>query len=238
MTPLLATASEAINERMQQSFKAQAFQEVQSEIDSEFIVNLKMRPMQLVGMEVPSVRPGAPASEKVRILDTQMARDWQETVTGLIEDEIEDKVRQKAEEVRPMTSVIQESVLLFQNNPDLIIGTKGFDRELAERFVRLAKAYEVKTAQGTLGYGVNVQPLINEIRADLAKERGADGARTEARTEQQRQQALSQPRTEGGQFDAPQAGISSKSGMSGEPADDYSTFWAASGLAGNPNLNI
>lgn len=222
---------------MTETFKAQAYKEVEQEIDEAFIPALRLRPMQLVGMEVPSVRPGAKPDEKIKILDTQMARDWQETVTGLIEDEIEDKVKTKTEQVRPMTSVIQNSALMFQNNPDLIIGTKGFDQELAERFVRFAKPFEVKTAQGVIGYHGEVQQLINEIRADLAKERGAIGARAEDRAEQQRKAAALQARTPAGQFEAPQAGISSKSGMSGEPADDYADFWRATGLAG-PSLSI
>lgn len=236
VTPLFGAAFESIGTRMEATFKAQAFQELESEIDEQFLTALRQPAMRLVGQEVPSVRLGAPADEMTKILDTQMARDWQQTVASIIEDEVNDKVQQKVDAVRPMTSVIQESALLFQNNPDLIIGTKGFDPELAERFTRLASAYEVKTAKGVIGYGVNVQPLINELRAGLSKERGASGARAEDRAVAQRAAAAAQPRTEGGQFDSPQAGISSKSGMSGEPGDDYSAFWSATGLA--PGLTI
>ena len=236
VTPLFGAAFDSINTRMESTFKAQAFQELESEIDEQFLTALRQPAMRLVGQEVPSVRLGAPADEMTKILDTQMARDWQQTVASIIEEEVNDKVQQKIDTVRPMTSVIQESALLFQNNPDLIIGTKGFDSELAERFTRLAQAYEVKTAKGVIGYGVNVQPLINELRSGLSKERGASGARAEDRVVAQRAAAAAQPRTESGKFDSPQAGISSKSGMSGDPGDDYSAFWSATGLA--PNLTL
>ncbi|QNN98097.1 hypothetical protein SEA_FEDE_49 [Microbacterium phage Fede] len=234
-------ASGAIADRMEAQFKADAFKEIQNEIDEKFIEGLQLRPMQMVGMEVPSLRNGAPPEEKMKILDSQMAKDWQETVKGLIEDAVEDKVQTRQDQLRPMLSVIQDSVALGQNNPDLIPNTRGFDLELATRFVKLAKAYEVRTAKGVIGYGVNVQPLINELRSTLATERGANGEqqKQEARAVQQRQQAAAQPRTESGQFDAPQAGIPSKTGMSGEPAEDYSTFWSATGvLGGGSNLNI
>ena len=239
--PAFAEASAKITERMENQFKSQAFKELEDELDPQFIDTLRLRPMQMVGMEVPSLTPGASPDAKIKILDSQMARDWQEAVSGLIEDEVQAKVRTRQDELRPMTSVIQESILLGQNNPDLIPGTKGFDKELAARFVKFAKAYEVKTAKGVIGYGVNVQPLINELRAGLAKERGVTGERSsqEARLEQQRQQAAAQARNGQGQFEAPQAGITSKAGMSGAPPEDYSQFWKSSGIMpGGMNLNI
>lgn len=241
MIPAFATAGAEITKRLEAQFQSQAFQELRGEINEAYLDGLRLRPLQMVGMEVPSIRPDAKDGEMMKILDSQMARDWQEAVTGLIEDEVKDKVAQRQDQLRPMLSVIHDSIQLGQNNPDLIPGTKGFDLELATRFVKLAKAYEVKSAQGVIGYQVNVQPLINELRAGLAQERGASGERQkqDARVVQQREKAAAQPRTEGGQFDNPQAGISSKSGMSGGPADDYSAFWSATGiLPGGSNLNI
>ncbi|QJD52956.1 hypothetical protein SEA_PHEDRO_49 [Microbacterium phage Phedro] len=239
--PAFAAAGAKITERMENTFKAQAMQELQTEIDEVFINGLKLRPMQMVGLELPSLRQGAGKDEKVKILDSQMARDWQETVTGLLEDEIADKVQQKTEEVRSMTSVIQESILLGQNNPDLIPGTVGFDKELAERFTKIAKAYEVKTQKGVIGYAVNVQPLINELRSSLAAERGATSAnkQNEERAAQQRAKAAAQPRTEEGKFDQPQAGIQSKSGQSGKVEEGYDHFWSALKMhPGGSNLSI
>ncbi|QPL14201.1 hypothetical protein SEA_ATRAXI_47 [Microbacterium phage Atraxi] len=239
--PAFAAAGAKITERMENTFKAQAMQELQTEIDEVFIKGLRLRPMQMVGLELPSLREGAKPDEKIKILDSQMARDWQETVTGLLEDEIADKVQQKTEEVRSMTSVIQESILLGQNNPDLIPGTAGFDKELAERFTKIAKAYEVKTAKGVIGYAVNVQPLINELRSGLATERGASTANkaNEERAAQQRAKAAAQPRTEEGKFDQPQAGIQSKSGQSGKVEEGYDHFWSALKMhPGGSNLSI
>ncbi|WZB39206.1 hypothetical protein SEA_JORDANFARM_52 [Microbacterium phage JordanFarm] len=237
--PAFATASAAITERLEKTFKAQAFQELQSEIDPKFVEALQLRPMQMVGMEVPSVRRGAGKDEMMKILDSNMAREWQETVNGLIEDEIDDKVKTKTEEARGMTSVIQSSILLGQNNPDLIPGTKGFNPELAARFVKFAKAYEVRTANGVIGYQVDVQPLVNELREAIAAERGAGDAnkKNEERAAQQRAQAAAQPRTTEGKFDAPQAGIKSTAGMAGEPEESFGDFWRAAGIL-PPGMNL
>lgn len=171
------------------------------------------------------------------IRDGQQARDYIEGASKLIERGVEDLVGTKNRELQPLRSVIQESFLLFQNNPDIVEGSKTFDKELATRFASMAQSFAFIHNGQTIGYQGNVQPMLNELRTNLAKERGASGERVNAaqRAEQQRQVAAQQQRQPNGQFQGqqPQAGIPSTQGMSADKGedDDYGAFWQASGAA-------
>jgi hypothetical protein len=112
---------------------------------------------------------------------------------------------------------IHASVALFQNNPDLIPGTKGFDKGLADDFARMARPYEIRVDGKLQGYSVPVQPMIDNLRA----------TRAERQLPQPAPQAAPQP-------DPPQAGISSKAGSSTEK-EDFSTLFGTIGL---PNMVI
>lgn len=127
----LGPASTATNERMVGAFRNAAIQEFQAEIDPKFTEALRYLPMQMVGMEVPSIAANAKPGEMTRLTDSESARKWQETVNTLIDRQIDSMVAEKVDEARPMTSIIQESFLMFQNNHDLVPGTKQFDPELA-----------------------------------------------------------------------------------------------------------
>lgn len=218
---------------MTQSFQAAALEELKSKADPKYFEALAMHPYRLVNQTVPSLVPGEP-DKKLR--DTQEARDWQEATAQLLKEEADALVKDRQAEIAPIMGVIQDSVMLFQNNPDLVPRTQQYDKELADRVMEIGKSYEYRVGGKLLGYHTNMQPIINSIRADLAKSRGASGERSnQARTEQQRQQAAAQARTESGQFavDGPQAGITSKAGMSGEEGEDYSAFISALGLPVN-----
>ena len=206
-------------------FRNSAAQEVQQSIDPRYFEALQSHPRMLVGTEVPSLK----GEGMERLKDTQDAREWQEATASLLTNEINSLASSKADSVRPMMSVIQESVLMFQNNPDLVPGTSAYDEDLAAVFTEIAQAYELRVNGKLYGYQVPVQPLINQIRQALAEERGAAGVPTPAPS------AALQPRNAAGQFDSPQAGIASKAGMSGGEGDDYSTFWGAVGM---PNVTI
>ena len=240
VTPLFAPARQEAFKRMEQSFRTAAINELQDEVNPEFIDALGVQPGQLVGNELPSIRIGAPKEEKFKPLDRQQAKQYQDDLREMIESQVQARAQEKSEELRPMATVIQESFLLFENNPDLIKGTKGYDAELATRFAEIAQSYEVKVGGRVIGYqDINVQPLINSLRADLAKQRGANGANAaNARAEQQRQAAAQQERDDAGKFQGPQGGILSKAGNSGEAADDYSAFWAASSVPNGGTLGI
>lgn len=233
IAPKFGEASNAIQERMESSFRATALNEVREAIDPRFMEVLGKRPLLLVGDSVPNLKDRTKPDMVLR--DSSEAREYQETLQGLLEDEVNDKVAQKSESVRPMMSVIQESVLMFQNNQDLVPNTKQYDPELAKRFTDIAKSYELRVNGKLYGYQVNVQPLINSIRSQIAVERTKNGA-APAPAASAAPAGQQQPRNQQGQFEAPQAGISSKSAMSGEGGDDdFSVFWAAAGM---PNVNI
>jgi len=222
---------------MAASFRKQAAEEFRNEIDPQFINTLRSSPFLLVGTEVPDLRPNAQPQDKVKLLDTQMARDYQEALSQQIENEIQSRVDSRTEQVRPLLGVIQESVQMFQNNPDLVVGSKQFDPDLAERFASMASAYEYKLNDKVIGYQVNVQPLINSIRSQLEKERGADGVvQQQAQTARQQQAAAQAREQETGRFSGPQAGIPSTAQQTGAAAeDDMSTFWAGVGM---PDVTI
>ena len=239
LTEVFDNSLSSINSKMEEAVRATATREVYESIDKEFSEALEFHPMELVGQEVPDVRRGAAQGAKIRINDSAQARDWQDAVQQIIKREVDSEVQKKTEDLKPMMSVVQGSVQLFRNNPDIVPGSKNFDKELATRFARAAATYEVKAGAKRIGWHGDAQPLLNELRSNLAKERGATGARQEERAAQQRAKAAEQPRTTEGRFDAPQAGVQSKSGMSGaSDEEDYSTFWSATGLRPGSNLSI
>ncbi|QKY80407.1 hypothetical protein SEA_PABST_49 [Microbacterium phage Pabst] len=240
VTPLWAPAREEAFKRMDQSFRQAAIQQLQEEINPEFITSLQSTPSELVGQEVLSIRAGAPADEKVVLRTRADAAEYLQDLNGIVQKEINGITAERRDAARPIATVIQESFLLFENNPDLIPGTKGYDHELASRFAEIASTYEVKINGKVIGYqDINVQPLINSLRKDLEKQRGANGVTAaQQRAEQQRQAAAAQERNTAGQFQGPQGGVLSKSGNQGDAAEDFSAFWSASGVQAPGTLGI
>ncbi len=195
----------------------QAFESLQTEYPKHFDA-LRMHPRNLVGKEVPSTK--GPGMEVLR--DSADAADWQAAMKQILIDEVASRVETQKDTLRDVFSTVHSSISLFQNNTDLIPGTKQFDRELADAFVAAAKDYELKTNGKLIGYSVPVQPIVNAIRAQLAAQRAAKAAApapASAPTAQQ-QRAAEQARTPQGQFDGPQAGIRSQAGASAEPGSD------------------
>lgn len=218
---------------METSFKASAEEEFRAEIDPEYFEVLKLHPFELVGQEVPSIRPN---EKTFKPRDTEEAKNYLEATQKLIDRGIAAKVQQKTDEARPVVSMLQESALMFSNNPELIPGTAQYDPELAKLFTDSAKPYERRVGGKLYGYAVPVQPLINSLRQVLANQRGATGEQSaQARREAAARQAANQPRGTDGTFqtvDGPQAGLTSTAAMSGKPSgdEDYSPFWDALGM--------
>ena len=231
VVPLLTDAAQKINERLEHSFRASAEQSVRERIDPKYYEYTELHPLQLVGKPLPSVngddKPFVPR-------DTQDARDWIDATKMLIEAEVKDITAAKEKEAQPLRSIIQDSVMMLTNNKDLIPGTVEYDPELNRKFTAMAQPFEMRGAKGELlGYQGNMQPLINELRTDLATQRG-----TTAGAQSAQAQAAAQDRNALGQFDAPQAGLTSKSDLAGEGGDDYDTFWRAALPGVNPGLVI
>lgn len=182
---------------------------------------LQKHPRLLIGQEVPRV--GAEGTETLR--DSADAAEWQEAVKGQLVAEVRDRAVRLAEAGAADLVTVHGSIELFQNNHDLVPGTQQFDRELADRFVGLAKPYEARTPDGKLyGYTIPVQPLVAQLRTQIAGERAARPAAPAA--------PAAAPAAQAAVVDEPpQAGLVSKAGAGGE-AEDFSALFGTIGLSG------
>lgn len=183
---------------------------------------LGKHPRLLVGQQVPSLK----GSGMETLRDAADARDWQDAVKHLLAEDVSARAETKAGELKDVFTTVHSSIDLFRNNVDLIPGTKQFDKELANEFAALAKEYEARSNGKLIGYSVPVQPMINQLRSRLATSRAAAPAAPAAPSPAQ-QRAAEQPRTPAGQWDAPQAGISSKAGQSGDGDDVAGQLYGA-----------
>jgi hypothetical protein len=172
----------------------------------------------LVGQSVPAI--GKEGNETLK--DANDAREWQDAVKSLLVAEVRDRAEKAMEESSDFMTTIHASIDLFTNNPDLVPGTKDFDVDLANRFATMATPYELRVEGKLQGYTIPVQPLIENIRNQLIKERENTPA------------APAAPAAPKAPPEPPQAGIPSKAGA-GSDAEDFSTLFGTIGL---PNLKI
>jgi hypothetical protein len=175
-----------------------------------------------VGTQVPAI--GKEGMETLR--DSNDAKEWQEAVKALLVAEIREQATAKMEESADFMQTVHASIDLFKNNPDLIPGTKDFNRTLADQFAGMMEPYEVRVDGKLQGYSIPVQPIIEKLRANLKTAASAPpvvGAAPPA--------AAPSPRPAP---EPPQAGIQSKA-SSGAEREDFSTLFGTIGL---PNLQI
>lgn len=168
--------------------------------------------------------------------DADDAREWQDAVKSILVEEVRERANKAMDENSDFMATVHASIKLFQDNTDLVPGTREFDVELANRFATLAQPYELRVDGKLQGYSIPVQPIIDQLRTQIAAERaaaatpaaGGDSASTNA--------PAAEPGT--GQVppepDPPQAGIPSKAGANSE-AEDFSTLFGTIGL---PDLQI
>lgn len=191
-----------------------------------YFAALEQHPRLLVGRKVPAI--GREGEELLR--DTNDAREWQDAVKQLLVAEVRDRAGRAMEESGDFLRTVHQSIELFQNNVDLIPGTKSFDVELANRFATLAAPYELRVDEKLHGYSIPVQPIVNQLREQLKAERAAKSApAAPATTASPAAPAATPPAA-----DPPQAGIQGKAG-SGASTEDFSTLFGTIGL---PNLQI
>ena len=164
--------------------------------------------------------------------DSNDAKEWQEAVRSLLVAEIQETAKAKMEESRDFMETVHASIDLFKNNKDLIPGTKNFDRELADTFAKMMTPYEVRVEGKLQGYSIPVQPIIDNLRGQIATRRQAAPTGTsqapaaaQARASDQAARPPAEP---------PQAGIQSKAGNVTEK-EDFSTLFGTIGL---PHLQI
>lgn len=213
---------------MARFYQGQALEEIREE-HSQYFDALEKHPRLLVGEEVPSI--GREGSEVLR--DTADATEWQEAVKSIMVDEVRSRASKALDEQGDFLTTLHASIELFQNNTDLIPGTAEFDVELANRFTTLATPYELRVEDKLQGYSIPVQPLVDNLRAQIARERAAAPPLPPSPVSTSRTPtepvASSQPVP-----DPPQAGIPSKAG-NGTHEEDFSVLFGTIGL---PNLQI
>lgn len=184
----------------------------------------------LVGTQVPALNGQEGEMETLR--DASDAREWQEAVKMLLTDEVNERATKQLEENKGILDTVHAAIELFTSNKDLVPGTRQFDRQLADRFASMVKPYELRVEGKLHGYTIPVQPIIDQLRAQLVAER--------AKTVAAAPEAASAPQRKAGApqrppADPPQAGIGSKAGSSGGEEEDFSTLFGTLGL---PNLRI
>lgn len=188
---------------------------------------LEQHPRLLVGTEVPALRGEGTETLK----DSADAKEWQEAIKSLLMAEVNDRTNKAMEGSSGYLETLHQSIQLFQDNLDLIPGTKGFDVDLANRLTDLLKPYEVRDEESKKlhGYSIPVQPIVTQLRTQLTAERAKAPAAPSpvagAAAPAGGAAAVAEP---------PQAGITSKAGNSGE-AEDFSTLFGTLGL---PDLRI
>ena len=226
LTDTFAEISTKLEANMNDSMLESSLAVVREEYGNYFNA-LEQHPRMLVGQEVPSLN--GEGMETLR--DSADAKEWQEAVKNLLSREVQDRASRQGEEMAATFDTLHASVDLFKNNPDLIPGTKQFNRGLADEFASLVKDYEVRNEAGKLiGYGLQVQPLINNLRAQMKSRTVAETSKPTAPAPSGRpvQQQPAPP--------APQPGILSSAGSSGgDSSSDFSTLF---GTLGMPDLVI
>lgn len=189
----------------------------------QYFAALEKHPRLLVGQQVPAI--GKEGMETLK--DSKDAAEWQEAVRSILVQEIRAKAQEQLDASKDYLETIHASVDLFKTNRDLIPGTQGFDRELADSFATMAKPYEVRVDGKLHGYSIPVQPIIDSLRGQLQAQRTAASAAAPPA------EAPASPRPTAA-VEPPQAAIPSKAGSSSEK-EDFSTLFGTIGL---PHLQI
>ena len=223
VAPKFGEISQGLEARTQAAHEKAVLGELRTEFPKYFEA-ISKHPRMLVGTQVPRT-DGKDGTETLR--DSNDAADWQGAVKQLLAQEARDRVSRRADTDRETLQVLHGAIALFQNNTDLVPGTKQFNRELADRFSELAKPYEMRVDGKLNGYSIPVQPLIDQLRTRLAAEAKAKQAAPAQAAPPATQAATPKAR-------APQVGITSKAGGSGGP-EDFSVLFGTLGL---PNLKI
>ena len=220
LTDTFAEISTKIETNIRDSMLEEALVAVRNDYGNYFDA-LEKHPRMLVGQEVPSL-----VGEGMEVLrDSTDAKEWQEAVKTILSKEIQQRADVRGEELNTTFETIHASVDLFKNNPDLIPGTKQFNRGLADSFTKLVKDYEVRNDAGKLiGYAVPVQPLINSLRS---QQKAAAPAAAPAAAK-----PVAAPAAPAAPAAAPQAGIRSNAGSAGggDSSSDFSTLFGTLGL--------
>lgn len=159
--------------------------------------------------------------------DSNDAREWQEAVKTVLVQEINSRAEESLSGSRDYLETVHGAIDLFKNNPDMIPGTPGFNRELADSFANMAAPYEVRIDGKLTGYSIPIQPIVDNLRSKQT----ATASAAAAPVLPAGAPAGTRPPEA---VEPPQAGIPSKAGSSTDK-EDFSTLFGTIGL---PNLQI
>lgn len=210
--------TEKLEERFTASFQQQAVEEAKADYP-HYIELLNMHPLELIGKDLPSIDG---TDNDVAFRTAEEIKDYQEAVKVILQRELEASVEQKRQESAEILDVVHASIELFRDNPDLVPGSKSYNKELATRFVKLAEPYALKMNGKLTGYSIPVQGLVDQVRAQVK----AAAAAAPAATPPAKKAAAPAAR--------PQAGIPAKAGASGEGEEDFTPMWNALGISNVP----
>lgn len=228
-------ALEGLESRLTNELTSVAVNDVRTEF-AAYIEAVEAAPRYLVGKTVPRA-DGSEGEETLR--DAQDARDWQEEIKRQLGREVTRRIELGRQENNGLMEVVNNSISLFQSNPDLVPNSKQFDKELATEFAALIKPFEVRNDKDKLvGWKVDVKPMLATLRQQVTARRSAAPAAPAASAPQgtptaQQQRAAGQPRTEQGKWtnpDAPQAGITSSAGQNADDSDNLDTLFGTLGI--------
>lgn len=208
----IGTLSEKLDERFSKSFEQQAVEQAQEEYP-QYLDLLKMHPLELVGKELPPIDG---TEENIILRTAQDVADWQEAVKTILQREMETAIEEKRSEASEVLDVVHASIQLFQDNPDLVPGSKSYNKALASQFVKMAAPYALKMKGKLVGYSIPVQGLVDQCRAQVKAAASAPAATPPAK------KTAAAPK--------PQAGVPSRAGASGGEEEDFSPMWKALGI--------
>ena len=205
--------ADSITDRFYEGHRQAVIQEAREALAPQ-INALNTHPRLLVGTQVPSLTD----DKMITLRDSQDAADWQSALSVLINQEVDARVEARAEESRDLLVTLKQSIELFQKNDDFVPGTKQFDKELVDRFAEIAGQYALRIDGRLTGYSIPVQPIVDSLRKQIqAERRGRPAVGTVPAPVQGRPRSVA----------APQAGIRSKAGASGDSqeANDIEALW-------------
>lgn len=208
--------AEALETRFTESFEERAVAQAQEDYP-HYLNALQMHPLELVGKELPSI-DGSEGTVSFRTAGE--VAQWQSAVETILQRELEASVQQQLQDSNEVLDVVHNSIQMFADNPDLVPGSKSYNKALASEFVRLAEPYALRMNGKLTGYSIPVQGLIDRCRAQV----NAKSAAPAAPAAPKKKAPASRP----------QAGIQSKAGGGGGKEEDFTPMWKALGIDSVP----
>lgn len=207
--------STKLEERFTESFRAEAVEQAKQDYP-HYIELLNMHPLELIGKELPAIDG---SDNKVTLRTAEEIKDWQEAVKVIMQRELEASIEAKRTESAEVLDVVHASIELFRDNPDIVPGSKSYNKALAVQFIKLAQPYALKMNGKLTGFSIPMQGLLDQLRAQVKAEAAAPAGTTPPA-----KKAAAAPGHK------PQAGIPSSAGTSGGDAEDFSAMWGALGI--------